>query len=122
MTTKYTANGNYLITVSMGDKEFSFPSKGYKVQSWMDFEASLNLKADVKEITLDKFHELHWTSTDLILENPGPPALPKVTKSKKVPKQPEPIPEPVAEKPKKTRKTKTQPTTKKTKTSLEDFL
>lgn len=96
MATNYTSNGYYLLTVTMGSgKEFSFPIRGYKAKSWMEFETSLGLQHSLAELEEHEYNKLHWTSSDITVESP---ALPKVSKNtRKSKKDPEPIPEPPAE-------------------------
>ena len=92
----------------MQEKQFSFPVRGYKLQSWLNFESSLGLEANVAELEEHEYNKLHWTSSNLVIEDEEPI---KVVKKTKKPK--EVIDEPVTIK--KTRN-------KKTKGTLEEFL
>ena len=109
----YTSNGYYLLTVTMGSgKEFSFPIRGYKAKSWMEFETSLGLQHSLAELEEHEYNKLHWTSSDITVESP---ALPKVSKNTKTTKK---VTEPVAVVPVEVpKKRKTKP-----KGTLEDFL
>lgn len=108
----YTSNGYYLLTVTMGSgKEFSFPIRGYKAKSWLEFETSLGLKHSLAELEEHEYNKLHWTSSDITVESP---ALPKASKNTKTTKKVAVVPEQPVEVPKK-RKTKPKGT-------LEDFL
>lgn len=61
----YNKYGYYFISVTMGDKKFDIATRGYKVQSWVDFETSLNLPCTVNEITKEQYDTQRFGGTDV---------------------------------------------------------